>query len=399
MAYSVSLKTKPTKNSNEHVIRLRITNRRKSAYWTTGIRLDKNHWDFNKEVVKTSYQNSQRLNNSLQKLKTNAQNICVELSGSNPRFFPKEAIDLLIQNNTDEVKFIEFALNQVELLTQKFGTQKRDKSILKKLLDYNKGKDILLEQITFNYLEKYEYYLRTVLGNGINTVHSNLKVIRKFVNIAEKKDLIDASKNPFYKYKLKQKNTERHFLSEDELKILEQLELTDGTREKQVLDMFIFSCYTGLRISDVLKLKWDNIKNGRINMVLHKTSEQSGFKMPDRAIEIAAKYEFTKETKTNNLFPFLKVKSYVSESEMIKSISSFNAYANKLLKVILPKAGIQKPLSFHCSRHTFATRAINKGMNIYKLSKVLGHQSVKTTQGYIKLIDTDLDDAMDLFND
>jgi integrase len=398
MAYSVSLKAKNTKKTNEIVIRLRITNRRKSAYWTTGIRLEEKHWDVAKEAVKSSYKNSQRTNHHLNNLKTKAQNICAEISISNPRFFPNQAIEILTQNKVEEIGFIQFSLQQVKLLAQNPNTQKRDKSILRKLGDYIKTNDLLVEQITYHFLENYEYYLRNNLGNSINTIHSNLKVIRKFVNIAEKKGVIKSENNPFHKFKLKREKTERYFLSEDELKLIENYQITQGERYKQVFDMFIFSCYTGLRISDVLKLKWENINNGRINMVLQKTTEQLGFKLPNKANEIINKYKSVEYGNTNNIFPFLTNKDYTNEARMLQSISSFNAYANKLLKEILPAAGIEKPISFHCSRHTFATRAINKGMSIYKLSRVLGHRSVKTTQGYINLIDTDLDDAMDLFN-
>lgn len=92
MAYSISFKTKASRTNDNQVVRLRITNRRKSAYWTTGIKLEEKHWDANKEVIKTSFKNSQRLNNSLHSIKTNDQNICAELSSTNPRFFSGEPL-------------------------------------------------------------------------------------------------------------------------------------------------------------------------------------------------------------------------------------------------------------------------------------------------------------------
>ena len=84
---------------------------------------------------------------------------------------------------------------------------------------------------------------------------------------------------------------------------------------------------------------------------------------------------------------------------LLKSISSNTAYANKNLKVIAEKAGIEKHISFHTSRHTFATRALLKGMRIEYVSKLLGHTAIKTTQVYAKIVNSELDKAMDVFND
>ena len=85
--------------------------------------------------------------------------------------------------------------------------------------------------------------------------------------------------------------------------------------------------------------------------------------------------------------------------ESYSAISSATAYINKNLKLIAAKAEIDKPLSFHISRHTFATRALTKGMSIDKVSKILGHAQIRETQIYAKIVNTELDKAMDIFND
>ena len=80
-------------------------------------------------------------------------------------------------------------------------------------------------------------------------------------------------------------------------------------------------------------------------------------------------------------------------------ISSATAYINKNLKLLATKAEIEKPLSFHISRHTWATRALRKGVSIDKVSKLMGHAQLRETQIYAKIVNEELDKAMDVFND
>ena len=99
------------------------------------------------------------------------------------------------------------------------------------------------------------------------------------------------------------------------------------------------------------------------------------------------------------IFPFLKNNlDYSDPTVLFNAISSNTACANKNLKMIGAKAGIEKHISFHSSRHTFATRALKKGMRIEYVSKLLGHTNLKTTQIYAKIVNEELDKAMDVFN-
>lgn len=85
--------------------------------------------------------------------------------------------------------------------------------------------------------------------------------------------------------------------------------------------------------------------------------------------------------------------------EAYSQISSATAYINKNLKLLAKKATIEKPLSFHISRHTWATRALRKGISIDKVSKLMGHAQLRETQIYAKIVNEELDKAMDVFND
>jgi site-specific recombinase XerD len=88
-----------------------------------------------------------------------------------------------------------------------------------------------------------------------------------------------------------------------------------------------------------------------------------------------------------------------NEREVDSAISSATAYINKNLKIIAKGAGIEKSVSFHTSRHTWATRALKKGISIDKVSKLMGHAAIRETQIYAKIVSSELDKAMDVFND
>ncbi|GAC1604100.1 MAG: hypothetical protein NVS3B8_15020 [Chitinophagaceae bacterium] len=132
--------------------------------------------------------------------------------------------------------------------------------------------------------------------------------------------------------------------------------------------MFIFASYTGgLRISDVLKLQWNNFDGSHIHIAIHKTKSQLSIKLPNKAIEIVKSYHTKKSKPTDFIFPMLDndVDLNIPE-EAYSRISSATAYINKNLKLLAKKAVIEKPLSFHISRHTWATRALRKGISIDK---------------------------------
>lgn len=165
--------------------------------------------------------------------------------------------------------------------------------------------------------------------------------------------------------------------------------------------MFIFAAYTGgLRVSDVLKLRWQNFDGCHINIAIHKTKTQLTIKLPNKSLEIINRYHSAETKPTDFIFPMIPNDTDLDNAQTSYSqISSATAYVNKNLKFIATKAGLDKPLSFHISRHTWATRALRKGISIDKVSKLMGHAQLRETQIYAKIINSELDKAMDIFNE
>lgn len=99
------------------------------------------------------------------------------------------------------------------------------------------------------------------------------------------------------------------------------------------------------------------------------------------------------------VFPILsrRNRDYSDPKVLFKALSSENAQVNKSLKEIAEQLELSHGMNVHSSRHTWATRALRKGMRIEYVSKLMGHASVSTTQIYAKIISEELDKAMEVF--
>ena len=162
----------------------------------------------------------------------------------------------------------------------------------------------------------------------------------------------------------------------------------------------------GLRISDILTLQWENFDGSHITIKILKTGSTVSIKVPQRGLEILELYKEKTlknkngiESASNFVFPILSDDYYsLTPTLAHNSLSSATAYVNKNLKEIAKLAAIEKTISYHTSRNTFGTRALRKGMRIEYVSKLMGHATIKETQVYAKIVNEELDKAMDVFN-
>jgi site-specific recombinase XerD len=122
-------------------------------------------------------------------------------------------------------------------------------------------------------------------------------------------------------------------------------------------------------------------------------------KLPKKALEIINRYHTKDEKKSDFIFPFLDKNDKLDDPAILHArITSITTYTNDDLKEIAKQAEIEKHIHFHTSRHTWATRALRKGMRIEYVSKLMGHSNIRTTQVYAKIVNEDLDKAMDIFD-
>lgn len=190
-------------------------------------------------------------------------------------------------------------------------------------------------------------------------------------------------KNPFYELEVKEKfkKTEsfREYLTIDELKALAEVP-TGSPITKQT---FLFCCFTGLRYSDMTALRWKDIQNTDDGEVIHIPSMQKTKRPVIVPLGIQAK-------------KWLPEKEGVNPEDKVFPDAPLTCNANRALKHMTERAGINKTISFHCSRHSFATMMLTLGADLYTVSKLLGHSSVKHTQIYARIIDRKKDEAVNL---
>ncbi|WP_430682163.1 site-specific integrase [Maribacter halichondriae] len=192
-------------------------------------------------------------------------------------------------------------------------------------------------------------------------------------------------KDPFYHWKANWKKVERDVLTEAELRSIIEKELP-LKRLDQVRDIFVFCCFTGLAYVDVRRLSKIHIVFGMdgnrwIKINRSKTNSRSIIPLLPAAQKILSKYvNHTQKSMNGLLLPVIS-----------------NQKTNVFLKEIATLCNIEKNLTFHLARHTFATTVtLANGIPIESVSKMLGHQSLKTTQIYAKVIDKKLSEDMNI---
>ena len=222
------------------------------------------------------------------------------------------------------------------------------------------------------------------------TANGYLKIYKALLNHAIKDELI--SRNPAKYVSIKVEETKKDFLILDELKLLEITECPN----RHIRNAFLFACYTGLRLSDIMNLKFSDIEK------INTTNEIDFTKIDVTDKQINVKMQKTKKYVTipiiNKAMEIINEQRDVQENDNIFSLPQKNWVSIKL-KNWFAKAGIKKKITFHSSRHTFVTLLILSGVDIYIVSKLCGHSSVKITESaYANLIDSKRFNEMQKFS-
>ncbi|MDC0303859.1 site-specific integrase [Flavobacteriales bacterium] len=373
---------------------IRVISNRKIKYRSVGVDIEPKHWDKLKEKVKRTHPNSMRFNNMIQeKLKEVTSSIIDLEAGDTQLGRVFEPID------HKKVKFVEYAFDYLESRKKinKLGMIRRARTVVAKVRDYLNGGDVALLSVDIKWLNNYEYYLLNTVGNSTNTVAANMSVLRTIMNAAEREGVIKPGKNPFDLYRIRKEESDIIFLTDDELERIKELELKDGSVIQRHRDMYVFACYAaGIRIGDILQLRWKNYDGERLTFTTSKTSTQLNIKLGPTALGIINSIEPGEPNES--IFGFLPGGT-LSEQQLLRKLSSATALINKNLRIIAKRAKVDKHIHFHTSRHTWATRMLRRGMRLEHVSKLLGHKSIRTTQIYTKIVNADLDQAIDLFND
>jgi site-specific recombinase XerD len=270
------------------------------------------------------------------------------------------------------------------------GTLERYTTSLKHTIEFMQWKynvsDIDITKIDHAFITDYEFWLRSVRNCANNTAVKYLKNFNKIIKLCLANDWLD--KNPFANYKSKVKEVERVYLTEAEIQsIIEKDFKTE--RLSLVRDIFLFSCFTGLAYIDVKNLTKSHISfgiDGEKWIFTHRQKTESASKIPILPVTqiIIDKYENHPQC--------------INEDKLLPILS--NQKMNAYLKEIAGVCEIEKELTFHIARHTFATTVtLTNGVPIESVSKMLGHKNLRTTQHYAKVLDRKVSDDMKILKD
>ncbi len=233
-----------------------------------------------------------------------------------------------------------------------------------------KIRDILLSDINTKFINDFYIYLRTVDGKNGHNYH--MKMIQRFRTVFKTaKDNGWVTADPFGGFKISMEETHREHLTIDELGVLVSKEMT-SERLQRVKDIFVFSCFTGLAYTDVRGLKKSEVvmgNDGRLWIDTRRDKTKVAVYVPLLDIPRAILEKYADQTSHDRLL----------------SIPA-NQKVNDYLKEIAAICGIDKNLTFHIARHTFATTVtLENGVALETVQKMLGHKNIRTTQVYAKM--------------
>jgi len=362
---------------------MRITINGKHAEISTKQWIESSRWN-QAGQVKGGKQDADTINNTIETYRSKAWKTYMQLQER----FDYVTADMLKQYFNKQVGerktlievFKQHNKEVQELLEKQYApaTLKRYETTFNHITNFLKDKynksDIELIELQYQFVTDFEHYLKTVKNCNHNSTLKYIKLFRKVINNAVKNDWL--IKDPFAKYESKFNEVKRDFLTKDELELV--LNKTFSTeRLNTVRDIFVFSCYTGLAYIDVQKLTKNHLKKddeGEFWIMTQrtKTDTESNIPLLPTSYAIIEKYKaYPESVLRGKLLPIL-------------SNQKMNAY----LKEIATICGIEKNLTFHLARHTFATTVtLTNDVPIESVSKMLGHKNIRTTQIYAKIID------------
>jgi integrase/recombinase XerD len=394
----VVLRTRANKDGT-YPLALRITKDRKTSFVHLGYHLNPKDWEAKEQRVRKSHPNSARLNNFIATKLAEASNTSLEIESVR-----ENATAQIIKHRIKPsagASFFAQAQRYLDILkkTGSYASYMTEKSRCNKFRVFLDGKDILFSDITASLLEEFVAYLKSERNVSERTAMNYLLVIRTIYNRAIEDGITDKKYYPFGKGRISIKfppSTKIGSETDDVVKL--ETVVLDNPRYDHVRNLWLFSFYfAGMRISDVLRLRWSDIRGGRLYYAMGKNNKTGSLKIPDKALAILKKHKSSKVAPDDLIFPELKDMPSLDDTFAVKRKISFAVTRlDKIMRErVAPAAGIKAKMSMHIARHTFATLAGDK-IPVQMLQKLYRHSDIKTTIGYqANFIHKEADDALE----
>lgn len=383
----IAHKGKPNKFGRVPIL-MQLTIGQQTCHISTKQNILPEKWGDGKPIGHT--REDQAITAVLEEIRTKAYNKFLQLQGQNINVTPERLKQALLGKDQVQPRgYVEIFDQWLVEYSKMVGitTSKRtlDKYILvrNRLQDYIASqlgvKDISLEEVTPKFLSNFDNYLRVEYNMANNHAMKIRQKLRTIYKVAIDNGWV--SKNPFSTVKIHFDPVERDVLTKSELTALIQTDMIFDRLEK-MRDVFVFACFTGLAHCDVAGLTKENIITDEAGQVWLKTHRQKTSEVVDiPLLEI----------------PQLIIKKYQGMKELNGKLlpTLTNSCSNLYLKEVAVRCGINKTLTFHMARHTFATTVtLSNGVPIESVAKMLGHRNIRTTQIYAKVIKDKLAEDM-----
>ena len=383
----IAHKGKPNKSGRVPIL-MQLTIGQQTCHISTKQNILPEKWGDGKPIGHT--REDQAITAVLEEIRTKAYNKFLQLQGQNINVTPERLKQALLGKDQVQPRgYVEIFDQWLVEYSKMVGitTSKRtlDKYILvrNRLQDYIASqlgvKDISLEEVTPKFLSNFDNYLRVEYNMANNHAMKIRQKLRTIYKVAIDNGWV--SKNPFSTVKIHFDPVERDVLTKSELAALIQTDMVFDRLEK-MRDVFVFACFTGLAHCDVAGLTKENIITDEAGQVWLKTHRQKTSEVVDiPLLEI----------------PQLIIKKYQGMKELNGKLlpTLTNSCSNLYLKEVAVRCGINKTLTFHMARHTFATTVtLSNGVPIESVAKMLGHRNIRTTQIYAKVIKDKLAEDM-----
>lgn len=372
-------------------IECRITLDKQRKPFSTGIFINPDYWNASKQKAHPPNKGNNQVNTQLSLIKQeinqaflflqvqdkefNVNDIYSQFKGENVKL-DKSIKEMFHLHISKQEKLIGISTTKVSV-AKFYQTQAHVLSFIKK--KYNRS-DYLLKDMTMVFITEFEFYLKTEKRFMQNTIYKTLQRFRQIVKFSVALDYLP--KDPFLLYKGKKPKKEIVFLSKDELRNLEQHQFA-SERLQQVADMFIFCCYTGLAYTEMATLKESNIQTGFDDnkwLYIRRQKTKKSYEVP---LLTKASYILDKYRTEDQLLP-------------VVSNQRFNSYLKEIAEIV----GIDKILTHHIARKTFASTILlfnNVPMEI--VSELLGHSEIGITQQhYAKIVKEKISEEMKMLN-
>ena len=374
---------------------MRVTINGKSSKTSLGIRIHPEDWDVKKSRSRRGkFTEDKRVNIFIENSLSKANRAYTSLLDDYDVVTADMVINQLLGRNEGKhqgvVEYYDKYVNELEVLIGKscsYTLWRKNKTLMKYLVQYlktkHKSSDIPLTRFSYDHVVGFYNFLRSNKLHAHNTAVKYMTLFKKIITRAFHSGWI--KRDPFLGFSLGCEPVERPFLEQHEVEQIMAVN-TDKEHLERVRDWFIFSCFTGLAYVDVKKLK-------RTDVV--RTSD-------------GVEWIKTRRTKTNSkssipLLPIPKsiIIKYADLDKLNKDDLIFDLYSNQkvnqYLKEVAKMAGVDKNVTFHIARHTFATTVtLQNGIPIETVSKMLGHRSLRTTQHYAKVLDSKISKDMEI---